>query len=162
MNLERVASAADSSRATLWRQGITAEALVQGLLERMTEDYRRTLWPILTAPEAADARLRAALEALCKVADRHLAVLRVDDEFFHVADAATPGVFVDPLERLLRDGAADGTIPVGERDPEELAMTLFNVVVWPFVHLRARHDWTSERAAENVIDLVVLGVLGKR
>jgi hypothetical protein len=55
---------------------------------------------------------------------------------------------------------ADGSIPQGDRDPEEFAMTLFNVLIWPYVHLRARHGWTSERAAENVIDLVLYGIFG--
>jgi AcrR family transcriptional regulator len=159
MSLERVAVAAETSRVTLWRQGVTAEGLVEALLERVAEDCRARLWPVLTGPMPAATRLRDALFALCEVADGHLAVLQVDDELFHVADAAAPGVFVEPLERLLRDGAADGSIPPGDRDPEEFAMTLFNVLIWPYVHLRARHGWTSERSSENVIDLMLDGVL---
>jgi AcrR family transcriptional regulator len=158
LSLERIAAAASTSRVTLWRQGVTTDGLIAALLDRMTDDYVRTLWPVLTMAEPAAARLEAALQALCAVADRHAAILCADDELFHLAGAKSPGVFVEPLDRLLRDGVADGTLLVGDRDLHELATTIFNVVVWPFVHLRARHGWSAERAAANVVELALGGV----
>jgi AcrR family transcriptional regulator len=159
LTLERVASAAARSRATIWRQGVTVEGLLDGLLQRLADDYRSTIWPVLTAPDAADARLERALLAICEVADRHLAVLQADDELIHHAAKRRPGVFVEPLEKILRDGAADGSIEPGADDPAEVAMTLFNTLVWPYVHLRSRHGWTAKRASGNVTALVLRGAL---
>jgi len=157
--LERVAAAADLSRATIWRQGVTVEALLDGLLDRLTSDYRETMWPVLTASDPAAPRLERALRALCDVADRHLAVLQADDELFHLAAQRQAGAFVEPIEKVLRDGVSDGTIGAGTQDVDEVAMTLFNTVVWPYVHLRARHGWSARRASDNVIGLVLAGVV---
>lgn len=156
--LERVAAAADLSRATIWRQGVTVGALLDGLLDRLTNDYRDTMWPVLTASDPAAARLERALRALCEVADRHLAVLQADDELFHLAAQRRAGAFDEPIEKILRDGVSDGSIDAGANDLDELAMTLFNTVVWPYVHLRARHGWSARRASDNVVGLVVAGV----
>lgn len=154
--LDRVATVAEISRATLWRRGVTVERLLDGLLQRLSEDYRATMWPVLTANASAAQRLERVLSALCEIADRHLPILQADDQLFHLADGRNPGAFVEPLERLLRDGAVDGSTDP-DQDPEELAMTLFNTVVWSFVHLRSRHGWTARRAAENVTRLALHG-----
>lgn len=156
--LERIAAEAGKARVTIWRQGVTVEALLEGLLARLADDYRATLWPVLTGAQPGAARLNLALRALCETADRHLAILQADDELFHRAAERRPGAFVEPLERLLRDGASDGTIELAGADPAEVAMTLFNTVVWAFVHLRSRHGWTAARAADNVIGLVLRGL----
>jgi AcrR family transcriptional regulator len=157
--LERVATAANRSRATIWRQGVTVEALLDGLLERLADDYRSTLWPVLTAADSPDLRIERAMRALCEVADRHLAVLQADDELFHLASSRRPGNFVEPFEKILREGAADGSIPRGSDDAAELAVTLFNVVVWPYVHMRTRHGWPAGRSADDVVGLALRGVL---
>jgi AcrR family transcriptional regulator len=87
LSLERIADRAAVSRVTLWRQGVTRDALVDALLRRLTEDYQRSLWPILTAPGSGRERLEAALRALCGVADRHLQLLVAADTAFHRAQA---------------------------------------------------------------------------
>jgi AcrR family transcriptional regulator len=159
LSLERIAERAGTSRVTLWRQGITRDALVDALLERLTEDYRSSLWPILTAPGTGRERLEAALRALCDVADRHLQLLLASDTAFHQARerARVRPSFVEPLIRLLHDGVADGSL----QDPpsyEDRADALFNTVCWSYVHLRGRHGWSSQRAASHVLDLVLNGI----
>lgn len=159
LTLERVASAAGVSRVTLWRQGVTREHIVEGLLVRLTNDYRAALWPTLTAPGTAWERLSAALRSLCSVAERHLTLLLATDTIFHEAHILTQTEFTQPLERLLRDGMSDGSIRVVE--PHEMADTLFNTVCWPYVHLRARHQWTPESAQELLLDLVLHGLAAR-
>jgi len=156
VSLDRVAEQAGVSRVTLWRQGVTREALITALLDRLASDYRDALWPILTAEGSGRDRLRRTLEALCAVADRHLPLLLASDTAFH--QAGRPGFyFKDPIERLLRDGIADGSLqPAG--DPSDLANLVFNAVCWPYVHLRGRDGWTGEQAREQLIGLVMRGI----
>jgi hypothetical protein len=66
-------------------------------------------------------------------------------------------VFTEPLERLLRDGAADGSLAVV--DPLEEATVLFNLVGWTYVHLRTGHGFAPERARRGVLDPVLHGLL---
>ncbi|HEX6540945.1 MAG TPA: TetR/AcrR family transcriptional regulator [Ktedonobacterales bacterium] len=156
LTLERVAEAAGVSRVTLWRQGVTLEHIVEGLLVRLTDDYRARLWPTLTSEGTGGARLRAALLALCDVADAHLPLLVATDTIFHEAHILTRTDFIEPLARLLRDGISDGSIrPV---DHHEMASVLFNTVCWTYVHLRAKHQWTPERVRELLLDLVLRGL----
>jgi hypothetical protein len=106
---------------------------------------------------------RAALEATCATADAHLHLLAgmflAHGEVFHRPgpDALVVDVFAEPFERLLRDGAADGTLlPV----PVTVTATvLFNTVGWGYIHLRAAHHWDPERARAAVIDLILRGLL---
>jgi hypothetical protein len=66
-------------------------------------------------------------------------------------------VFAEPFERLLHDGAADGslrTVP-----PTLTATVLFNTVGWGYVHLRAGHLWDPDRTREAVLDLVLRGLI---
>lgn len=154
LTLERVAVEAGQSRPTLWRRGVTRESLVKALLGRLTDDYRRALWPILTASGPANERLAQAIDALCDVLDAHLPLLRASDTAFHVAGRADSFAFEDPIERLLRDGQGDGTIVV-RGDPRETALVLFNAVCWTYVHLRAAHDWTPEHARADLVGLLL-------
>jgi len=159
LSLERIAERAGTSRVTLWRRGITRDTLVDALLTRLTDDYQRSLWPILTSSGSGRGRLEAALRALCEVADRHLHLLLASDTAFHEAQSrADPRPsFVEPLVRLLHDGVADGSL----REPADYAdraNALFNTVCWSYVHLRGRHGWPAERTSTHVLDLVLNGV----
>lgn len=153
LTLEKVAGAAGVSRVTLWRQGVSREAIIEGLLARLTRSYREALWPILTLPGSGADRLRAALQALCRVADQHLPLLLASDTIFHQAQ----GDFNEPLKRLLYDGIQDGTIR--QVEIAETASLLFNSVCWTYVHLRARHQWDAEHTQTALLDLVLQGVL---
>ncbi len=163
--LERIAAESGLSRVTLHRRGVTKAAVLHALVERATTSYRAAMWPALTGSGSARDRLEAALAALCEVAEDHLALLLAlraqSDGVFHEAPdgdrgALTRTVFTEPLERLLRDGAADGSLR--EIDAEEGATVLFNLVGWTYVHLREGHSWPADRARRAVLDVALHGV----
>lgn len=150
---------------TLHRRGVSKDGLLAELVARATEDYRAALWPALTGEGTGAERLARALEALCDQAERHMALLVAlraqNDAVFHQTgeeEALTRTVFTEPLERLLRDGAADGSLR--EVDAVETATTLFNLVGHTYIHLRTGHGWKPERAMRATLDPVLYGLLG--
>jgi len=163
--IERIAAAAGLSRVTLHRRGVSKDGLLAELVARATEDYRAALWPALTGEGTGAERLAQALEALCDQAERHMPLLVAlraqNDAVFHQTgeeEALTRTVFTEPLERLLRDGAADGSLR--EVDAVETATTLFNLVGHTYIHLRTGHGWKPERAMRATLDPVLYGLLG--
>lgn len=163
--LERIAEEAGVSRVTLHRRGLSREGILASLAGAAAAEYRDALWPALTAPGSARDRLEQALGAICAVAERNLQVLVAlqaeSDGIFHEDDPAgtevrTRSAFTDPLERLLRDGEADGTLR--RRDPIETATVLFNQVGWTYIHLRTGHRWPAERAERAVVEVALHGV----
>jgi AcrR family transcriptional regulator len=160
--LERIAAEAGVSRVTLHRRGWTLDMLVERLLGRAVDDYRAALWPALTGAGPAAERLEHALGALCEVAERNrdvlLALGPAGDRLFHEPgdEALTLPAFTEPFERLLRDGAADGTLAAG--DPRERATVLFNMVGWTYLHLRAGHRWSAARARRATVGVALGGV----
>jgi hypothetical protein len=66
-------------------------------------------------------------------------------------------VFAEPLERLLRDGAVDGSLRAVP--PAVTAAVLFKTVGWGYIHLRASHHWEPGTARGGVSDLVMGGLL---
>ena len=160
--LERIAREAGVSRVTLHRRGVSKDGLLAELAADATDDYRRAMWPALTAAGTAAARLRLALEALCAMAEEQMALLVAlrsqSDRVFHREgeEVLTRDVYTEPLERLLRDGAADGSLRAVE--PVETATVLFNLVGWTYVHLRTGHGWRPERARGAVLDPVFHGL----
>jgi AcrR family transcriptional regulator len=163
VTVERIAAEAGLSRATLHRRGLTREVLIAALAQRAAEQFRAAFWPALTGLGNAAERLQAALEAMFAIADQNLQLLAgmflAHGEVFHRPGphALTVDAFADPLERLLRDGAVDGSLR--QVDPSVAATVLFNTAGWGYVHLRASHRWPSEQARAAVIDLVVGGLL---
>ncbi len=162
--LERIAEEAGLSRVTLHRRGVSKDGLLGDLVARATEDYRRAMWPALTQEGSGADRLVAALEALCRAAEEYkallLAVRAQSDGIFHEDDqeeANTRSVFTEPLERILRDGANDGSLR--SVDPVETATVLFNIVGWTYLHLRTGHGWSAERAVRATLDPVVHGLV---
>lgn len=159
---ERIAGEAGVSRVTLHRRGVTRDLILQTLAERATEQYRAALWPALTAPGSGRQRLELALSALCDSAEQNLELLVAlrsqADAIFHEQreQPLTRSVFTEPLERLLRDGAADGSLR--KVDPVETATVLFNLVGWTYVHLRTGHHWPPKRARGGTIDLALNGL----
>jgi AcrR family transcriptional regulator len=160
LTLGDVADRAGVSRATLWRQIGGKEELRKALMRRLITDYRESLWPVLTATGTARERLRLALEAMCAVFDRHLALLTAFDTAFHETGLFDePGEdVVAPLVRIILDGAADGTL-APPADAGEAADLVFNAVCWPYVHLRRHHSWTPERAQGLLLGLVLDGLV---
>ncbi|MDO8186102.1 hypothetical protein Q5424_22395 [Conexibacter sp. JD483] len=172
--MERLAGALGVSRMTLHRRGVRREHVLGALGTLLEGDYRRALEPPLTASGDGRARLALALTALCGVTEQNLALLAAldaaeRDEIFHApaADAAaepergaaaasgdgvlTQPAFTAPLQQLLQDGIADGSLRL---DPDETvaeaATVLFNLLSWTYRHLRLGHHWPPERAAAAV------------
>lgn len=162
--VERIAEEAGLSRVTLYRRGISKASILAALADRATEQYRAALWPAVMSAGSGRERLELALHTLCDSAEQNLDLLVAmraqTDRVFHEegAEPLTRSVFTEPLERLLRDGAADGSLRV-ELDPVEGATVLFNLVGWTYIHLRTGHGWTAERAARTTLDLAVNGVV---
>jgi AcrR family transcriptional regulator len=164
--LERIAQEAGVSRVTLHRRGVTREGLLAALAERATEEYRRALWPALTTRGTGRERLERALEAICEVAEANLPLLVAlqaeSDAVFHDEptgadeEIATGSSFTEPLERLLIDGQADGTLRAN--DPLETATLLFNQVGWTYLHLRSGHRWAPARARRSVVESAMHGI----
>jgi len=72
----------------------------------------------------------------------------------------TRDAFTEPLERLLRDGVAEGSVGAIE-DPAESATVLFNLVAWTYIHLRSGHRWKPERAQAATLAVALHGVLDR-
>ncbi len=161
LTLERVAEAAGRARSTLWRQGLSREALVTALTGDLAEDFRASMYPVLTAGGTGRERLVKGLEALCDLLDRHLPLMLATDEAFHQETApGQPPDYLHPFIVFLRDGVADGSLTL-ERDEVTTADIAFNTVAWPYVHLRGRHDWPADKAKEAVVGTVLNGITGK-
>jgi AcrR family transcriptional regulator len=164
--LERISAAAGVSRMTLHRHGVSKRDIMRALAAQFEAEYRDAMWQALVATGNARHRLELALERLCDVTDRNLATLEAlssaaRDEIFHEPGPAalTRAAFVEPLERLLLDGAADGSLAVV--DARELATVLFNTVTHTYRHLRAGHGWSRRRAREGVVRLVLDGLVAR-
>jgi AcrR family transcriptional regulator len=169
--METLAAALGVSRMTLHRRGVRREHVLDALGTLLQDDYRRALWPALTAPGSGGERLQLALAGLCEVTEANLALLAAldspeRDAIFHEPEASGRGgeshypaadgvltqpVFTEPLQALLRDGISDGTLAVEPGEPlDEVATVLFNLLSWTYRHLRLAHRWPAARAAEAV------------
>lgn len=161
--IERIAAQAGVSRVTLHRRGVTKDGLLAELVARATEDYRRAMWPALTGRGTGAERLALALQALCTAAEEHMALLVAlraqSDGIFHrhEEEALTRTVFTEPLEKLLHEGTADGSLR--DVDPLQTATVLFNLVGWTYIHLRTGHGWAPKRARTATLDPVLHGLL---
>src|SRR5437899_688658 len=160
LTLERVAEVAGRARSTLWRQGLSREALVGALIGDLAADFRTTMYPILTSPGTGRERLERGLNALCDLLERHLPLMLASDEPFHQDTApGEPPDYLHPFITFLRAGAAAGSIEVGG-DVVLAADLAFNGVAWPYVHFRGKHDWPAEKARTHVVAVVVQGLPG--
>ncbi|WP_169734144.1 TetR/AcrR family transcriptional regulator [Hamadaea tsunoensis] len=160
LTLDRVAERAGRSRVTLWRKGIDRDTILAGLLRGLADDYRDTMLPVLTAGGDVRERLDRTLRALCDVVDAHLDLLGVSDEMFHraYAEGGVPLGFLDPMIAVVRDARAAGRLRA-TGDDEEAADILFNATAWPYLHFRARHSWSAEKARALLLPTLLDGTL---
>jgi len=163
VTLERIAAEAGVSRMTLHRRGVSKEDILGELALRLENEYRDAMWRALVSDGSARDRLRRALELECHVAESNLDVLDAlssgaRDEIFHERGGRrlTRPVFVEPLQKLLREGAEDGSLAPVEAG--ETATVLFNLVGHTYRHLRAGHGWSATRARSAVVRLAMDGV----
>ncbi len=162
--LERIAREAGVSRVTLHRRGLGKEEILRRLTVQGMARYREAMWPVLTGPGTGAERLLGALEALCDLAEENLHLFLALDAaasatVFHEPadeDALTRNEFTEPLERVLRDGATDGTLR--SVDASETATVLFNLVGWTYIHLRSGHRWSAKRARTATLSVVLPGL----
>ena len=160
LTLERVAEVAGRARSTLWRQGLSRDSLIAALVGELADDFRSTMYPILTSGGTGRERLTRGLEALCELLDRHLPLMLATDEAFHQSEAPDqPPDYLHPFIQFLREGAADGSLAVGENFVRA-ADIAFNAVAWTFVHLRGRHGWELAEARDRVVGVVLNGIEG--
>lgn len=164
LTVEDLAQAIGLSRMTLHRRGIDKSVLLGQLAGRLGEEYREAVLPALVSSAAAAERLRTALSALCEVNERYLGVLdalgRTGAFVFHEegnGPVLTKVTFTDALRRILEDGVADGTLRAG--DPLEMATLLFNATGWTYRHMRSGHHWEPDRVREQVVTLLLDGVV---
>lgn len=168
LTLEEIAERAGQSRVTLWRHGVTKDALRAALVERMIEEHRRALWPVMVSGEPAAQRLRRALHALCDTIDAHLGFFRTQAMRFGrmfiysmeprpAAGAADAVGEQAPFARLLRDGLADGTLHPTV-PPSQAALVLFETVCWAYVRMRTTYRYNPAWARRLVLGLVLHGL----
>jgi len=160
LTLERVAEVAGRARTTLWRQRLTREDLIGALVRELAEDFRSTMFAVLTSGGTGRERLQRGLEALCDLLDRHLPLMLATDEAFHQETGpGEPPDYLHPFIQFIREGADDGSL-AGADDAVATADIAFNAVAWPYVHLRGRHGWSPDQARIRVVDVVMNGVAG--
>ena len=165
---ERIAVEAGLSRVTLHRRGLTKDKILDELAGQAIERYRMKMWPVLTSEGNGQVRLARALEALCESSEENMEVILAlqarSDAIFHEPDSdgpvATRSIFTEPLERILTEGAGDGSLK--ERDAAETATVLFNLVGWTYIHLRTGHRWPPEQARDAVLAIAMNGVATTR
>jgi AcrR family transcriptional regulator len=161
--LDRIAAEVGVSRMTLHRRGVTRAGLLAALGERLEDEHREAMYTALSAQGTARRRLELALEAECGIAEANMALMEALSAgaraaVFHEEgeEVLTRDAFTAPLQRLLTDGAADGSLR--EVDARETATVLMNLVAFTYTHLRQGHGWPPERARCALVALVLEGV----
>jgi AcrR family transcriptional regulator len=167
LTMDGIATALGVSRMTLHRRGVRRDDVLRALADLLEDEYRRALWPALTAAGTGRERLEAGLRGLCAVTERNLSLMAAldataRDAVLHEpgAEALTRRVFTEPLASMLRDGAADGTL--APDDVEETATVLFDLVAWTYRHLRLAHRWSARRATGAVVRRAIRSVSADR
>jgi AcrR family transcriptional regulator len=157
LTVSAVAEEANVSRVTLHRRGATVDDLLVAVIVRVIDDWRGSLWPVLTGPGDAASRLRTAFETLCAVCERNAGVMAA---MYGVPARPLPGrpgrttslEGIEPFERLLRDGVVDGSLR--SADPRRDATLAVNAAIWAYLHMRRAHRWPREEVSARVVALV--------
>lgn len=147
---------------TLHRHGATVDDMLVAVLVRVTDELRGALWPVLTGPGAAASRLRTAFETLCRTCEQNAGVMAA---MYGVPARPVPGrpgrttslEFIEPFERLLRDGVLDGSLR--SADSRRDATLAVNAAIWAYLQMRRAHRWAREEASARVVALVTGGLV---
>jgi AcrR family transcriptional regulator len=161
LSISAIAIEANVSRVTLHRRGAGIDDFVVAVLGRASDDLQRSLWPALTGRGDARGRLEIALGVLCAVCERHAGVMAA---LYGIAARPLPNrpgrttslEFIEPFERLLRDGQLDGSWR--SDDPRQDATLIANCVAWTYLHMRRAHGWPIATATARVIALALAGL----
>ena len=162
LNISAIAAEAGLSRVTLHRRGAGLDDYLVAVLGRVSDDLRSSLWPAMTGAGPAAERFAAALRTLCEVCERHAGVMSA---MFGHRPRPLPGrpsrttsfEFIEPFERLLRDGNVDGSLH--SADPLPDATIAANMVCWTYLHMRQAHRWDAETAANHIVPAAVARLL---
>lgn len=154
LTITAIAKEAGVSRVTLHRHGATVDDYVIAALGRASEDLRSSLWPVLTGTGSGIDRLREALAIVCEVSDRHAGIMMAmfGAPAWPLPDQpgrTTSFEFIEPFERLVRDGVSDGSLD--SDDPLADATLVANAVAWTYLHMRHAHRWDHDRAVARVV-----------
>jgi AcrR family transcriptional regulator len=158
LSLTGIAEEAQVSRVTLHRRGNRPDDYLVAAVRRVSDDLRASLWPAMTGSGPASERLRDALVTLCEVCERHAGVMSA---VFGTGPRPVPNEpgrttsieFIEPFERLLRDGNIDDSL--ASDDPLSDATLLSNAVAWTYLNLRRGHGWQAETTANRVVEVCV-------
>lgn len=164
LTMTAIAEEAGVSRVTLHRRGQPIEDYVIAVVRRASQDLRSALWPVVTGANPAADRFRAALVILCEVYERHAGAMAA---LFRVPGRPVPGQpgtttsfeFIEPFEKILRDGIADGTLV--SDDPRADATLVANSVAWTYLHMRKAHRWSVAQATTRVVDVAIASLLSR-
>ena len=163
-SMDEIAREAGITRMTLYRRGETRAVIVAALRDELMREERERLFPILVSDGDALTRLTAVVEALCATTDANADLLTGLDAaslnaIWHEdeGEGLTRPEFIAPIVRLMRDGAAEGSIREFG-DPAEAATVLYVQVTNTYLHLRHEHGWPAERATAAVTDMALRGL----
>ena len=162
LTLTGIAEEAGVSRVTVHRRGAGTDDYLVAVLGRASDDLRESLWPVLTGEGSAAQRLERGLRILCDVCERHRGVMAA---MFAAPALPVPGQpgrttsfqFIEPFERLVRDGQLDGSLR--STDPLPDATMTANAVAWTFLHMRAAHGWDRATATDRIVELAIAHLL---
>jgi AcrR family transcriptional regulator len=159
-----LAEAAGVSRMTLHRRGLAKHEILAQLGQMLEAEHRDAAYPALISTAPGPERLRMALESMCAVNERYLALIDALDDSLSVVfheDGDGPVLsrasFTDALRRILEDGVEEGTLRAD--DPERDATLLFNTVGRTYRHMRVGHRWPPALARDRLVDLLLGGLL---
>ena len=161
--MEDIAEATGVPKATLYYHFDGKEELLAGLLARLLDELAAAVDEAVDRRGTACHRLEAAIRAQLTVMAAHpvecqvlLAELGRAGRMPEIA-AAIQGAFHGPVQKLLADGRADGSLR--KVDEETMASAIFGSVTTTGLHaLVVSGELDVERVARAVLELVRRGV----
>lgn len=162
--MEDIATASGVAKATLYYHFAGKEDILAFLLGEMLRLVRDAVASAMTTPGTARQRLAAIVHAQLSVMFAHPAICQtlVGDlgragRIPEIADAIR-AAFHTPVERLIVEGASDGTLRA-TIDPATASSVLFGAVtVTGLTHLIDRDGAPAAQVAENVLGMVLTGL----